>query len=627
MKKLSRLLFITFYLFALSLSCIEREKNNVDFPEETFAFDSLRLPLNIQFESFEVIFSFIEQNIEHEYSNNLVFEDWLISVVPILIRKSHASNTNQLIWLLKHLRIQKYDQVSPFLANAILSSEVFKDQPDLVTASALHMANFHGGLNNFDSLFHYLRLVEEIGDPIIQNDTWYASFYYARKASLKVLQGHFFEAVMYYNKQLSLIEKDDSTQLFLVYHDLASMYLKMDFVDKAKVYADKALQIAISQALVSVNLNTFGLIYSKSKDFTTSDSIFKVAADFAVYAGDASTLAQTYANHGNLRRKEQRFDEALRYIDMSDSICLEINLHYGLLVNQVNRANVYLDKGDFGKANLITQNIDKQVFNNESPSMQIGYHDLRHQIFDAMGDSVSANRHYRIYRKLKDDYTGDLPRSVISEWELLNERELYTKQLMSMELSFERESKNKYFIAFISLLILFLGAIYFFIKHRRDIIEREKLLLKQQRLSHDLEMKSKELLANSISHIHTQNVKNDIASKLEALLDKLSSKDQQRFAPLVRSLMKHSPAKFSKDFEIRFLGVYDDFYQRLLDLAPDLSPTELKVCAFIKLNFTTKDIALISNRSLRTIENSRSLIRTKLQLNANENLQNFILSI
>ena len=70
----------------------------------------------------------------------------------------------------------------------------------------------------------------------------------------------------------------------------------------------------------------------------------------------------------------------------------------------------------------------------------------------------------------------------------------------------------------------------------------------------------------------------------------------------------------------------EDFFSLLLNKYPELSPVELKLCAYLRLNPSTKDLALITNRSMRTIESTRTNIRKKMNLTSQENLVTHLLS-
>ena len=79
-----------------------------------------------------------------------------------------------------------------------------------------------------------------------------------------------------------------------------------------------------------------------------------------------------------------------------------------------------------------------------------------------------------------------------------------------------------------------------------------------------------------------------------------------------------------KEFELRFGQVHKSFYQNLSKRFPDLSPNEKKICAFLRLNMTTKDIALMTYKSVNTINQARKRLRKKMNLPSSVNLITFL---
>ena len=77
-------------------------------------------------------------------------------------------------------------------------------------------------------------------------------------------------------------------------------------------------------------------------------------------------------------------------------------------------------------------------------------------------------------------------------------------------------------------------------------------------------------------------------------------------------------------FEQQFRLVHADFTERLAAACPDLSPTELKVCALVKIGLTTKEAARILNIEPRSVETYRGRIRKKLGLGIRDNLQMYL---
>lgn len=82
-----------------------------------------------------------------------------------------------------------------------------------------------------------------------------------------------------------------------------------------------------------------------------------------------------------------------------------------------------------------------------------------------------------------------------------------------------------------------------------------------------------------------------------------------------------------KRFEFHFDEVHVGFLKRLKDLYPTLSPNELRLCAYLRLNMTTKDIAQILNISIRGVEISRYRLRKKLGIEGDTNLIDFMINL
>ena len=78
------------------------------------------------------------------------------------------------------------------------------------------------------------------------------------------------------------------------------------------------------------------------------------------------------------------------------------------------------------------------------------------------------------------------------------------------------------------------------------------------------------------------------------------------------------------DFNRRFIEINNQFYAKLRQKHPDLTATELKHCALIKLNLDNLEMSKILNISLQSVHTSRYRIRKKLNLLQEENLSNYI---
>ena len=80
-------------------------------------------------------------------------------------------------------------------------------------------------------------------------------------------------------------------------------------------------------------------------------------------------------------------------------------------------------------------------------------------------------------------------------------------------------------------------------------------------------------------------------------------------------------------FKEAFNNADKDFLKRAKKLHPDLTHNNLKFCAYLRLNLTSKEIAPLLNISVKSVEIRRYRLRKKLNLSSKTNLTDYILSI
>ncbi|MFN0216581.1 MAG: two-component regulator propeller domain-containing protein [Saprospiraceae bacterium] len=153
-------------------------------------------------------------------------------------------------------------------------------------------------------------------------------------------------------------------------------------------------------------------------------------------------------------------------------------------------------------------------------------------------------------------------------------------------------------------------------RHRlEDEKEREILIL-------EVENKNREL-SNAAFNLIRKN------EALQSLKDNLlDSKNEPRaLSKIVREIDAHLEGDHDWEiFEESFNRVHDDFFKRLMQQFPDLTPGDLRLAAYLKMNLSSKEIAPLLNISIRGIENKRYRLRKKLGLSEEANLTEFIMA-
>ena len=72
---------------------------------------------------------------------------------------------------------------------------------------------------------------------------------------------------------------------------------------------------------------------------------------------------------------------------------------------------------------------------------------------------------------------------------------------------------------------------------------------------------------------------------------------------------------------------YNFTHKNLNKMYPDLTPNEIKICAFLRLNMSTKDISAITHQSVKSINMARFRLRKKLDIESDENLIGFLMKL
>ncbi|RLD35974.1 MAG: hypothetical protein DRI74_09900 [Bacteroidetes bacterium] len=165
------------------------------------------------------------------------------------------------------------------------------------------------------------------------------------------------------------------------------------------------------------------------------------------------------------------------------------------------------------------------------------------------------------------------------------------------------------------------------IKREKLQTEKELIRLRNEQLKTEMVGKDKELANSTLQMIQ----KNKLLTRLKLELDKMNAKTSDDLVKhqnqaLIRRINKEIEDKNQwRVFEEHFEAVHEEFLKRLREQYPDLTPKERKLAAYLRLNISTKEIALLMNISARGVEVARYRLRKKFKIARDTNLLDFIL--
>ena len=157
--------------------------------------------------------------------------------------------------------------------------------------------------------------------------------------------------------------------------------------------------------------------------------------------------------------------------------------------------------------------------------------------------------------------------------------------------------------------------------------EKEWIKLKNQQLEDQLQLKNKELANAALNIVYKNEMLNNLHDELKQLKDadgnKLSSDELKKINKLIEDA--HNDDRDWHIFERSFNESHENFFKKLKQEFPDLVPNDLKLCAYLRLNMSSKEIASLLNISTRGVEIRRYRLRKKLGIPTDKNLSEFLM--
>jgi len=229
----------------------------------------------------------------------------------------------------------------------------------------------------------------------------------------------------------------------------------------------------------------------------------------------------------------------------------------------------------------------------------------------------------------KDSIDHESNFSAIQDLKLKYETEKKEQQIIWLEEQEQNHRLVRNFLIVLSVMLVALVAALLYVARfrRRSIRQKELLLVREQqfnkisqeKLNTELEFKNLELTSLVVQ----------LAAKNELLNELKTSLEAKGYSTEVISQFS-SDLSMEKDWEIfclKFENVHPNFFNRLRDAFPDISTKEERLCAYLRINMTSKEIAQILNVTVAGVDKSRNRLRKKLLLPADKNLVEFMYQI
>jgi DNA-binding CsgD family transcriptional regulator len=181
-------------------------------------------------------------------------------------------------------------------------------------------------------------------------------------------------------------------------------------------------------------------------------------------------------------------------------------------------------------------------------------------------------------------------------------------------------------------LIILALVIWLLIRYFRYRLNRQKEILemelRQSSLEKELDTKSYELMLTIRYLINKNEILTELQKEVNAIKEHSSKYPIKNLRSMERIITEGLDTQ-TEDWKNAMKSLklsQQGFFKKLMEQYPKLTPHDLRLCSYLRMNFSTKEIARLLNNSPRAIEISRYRLRKKMNLNHDVNLTDFLMS-
>ena len=418
------------------------------------------------------------------------------------------------------------------------------------------------------------------------------------------------------------------------YNNLAGIYLQLEDYPHTLEYFENALKISElngdSETSINILTNLAEADY-KSNNFDRANMHLEQALQLTEkLSPNKEYKIHIYKVKGEIEIELKNFEKALNYYNNSLELINEMGPGY-LGPISIYKADCRIRAGvcyfNLGKYNEAIENLNigyKLAEESGLVSLQRDAVLYLSEINDSLGNDKTAFSYFKTYKTLYDSIINENTTKKMTQLRMQFEFDKKMKEQEINRIKNEANQKRKEIILFVIiggiLVILIIFILLFLLQKNKS----KRIYLERKNLELDLDSRNKELTTNVMYLLKKNEFIESISDKLKKA--KLYFKPENRafIDNIVKELESSSTKDTWEEFEVRFQQVHSDFYKKLTDQYPDLSPNDLKLCAFLRLNMSTKEISAITYQSLNTLSTARYRLRKKLGLDDHANLIAFL---
>jgi tetratricopeptide (TPR) repeat protein len=492
--------------------------------------------------------------------------------------------------------------------------------------------------HNLDSSLFYLHKATVLAEQLKSGEHLYSIYDYYSRIFQK--SGNYALALEYLFKMMAFIDNDSAakqdtlmfyrkyaslcTQIGLCYFNMNN-FKSLDYYTKSLEAVRLLAQLDPSypsgerEVMIYINI---GSAYLSNYDFDQAEQYFERALELNAALGNLPNESSLYNNLGIVAKEKKDFNAAFNYYFKSLEIRSEMKDSSGMAQNYNNLGDAYFLSGEDKKALEVLNKalqISRKTGNINSWKKAAYFLSI---VYERTGDYQKSLEMYRTFNRLNDSIinTESIQNAIRLEMQYLHDKQVREYELEQQLIISGKERQTLIYMVISGFLLTSLLIVVLLYRNQR--MSAKQNALERQNLEMELEFRNKELSTHVMYLLKKNEFISAIAEKLVTLSRK--SMDETEKSAWIQDILREMQSNVDNtvwnEFEIRFQQVHKEFYRKLMQEYPDLTPNEIKICAFLKLNMTNKDISAITFQSVKSLEVARHRLRKKMGIDRDDNL-------
>lgn len=459
--------------------------------------------------------------------------------------------------------------------------------------------------------------------------------------NIHLAQSKYIDALQTYQASLDLAEENGYVELIPhLYNNIGNLYLDIEDLDDALSNFNRAYELFLevedqynaAYALANISLikKRYGEDEAAVQGYLDVVRLFSLNNHWADIAWAYNEIASLYLDQDELELAEEFLTLSLSTLEnesgdyQGPTSIFKSKVFTTAAVVNYRRDQLSASAGFARKALAMAQesSLTLKIIQNAK---------ILGDIYKRENKQDSALYFNQVYIDANEEFKADYDLKRLTQIKMEHAFDQILTQREIEEVRKEAAYKQKelvYIAVSIGTLLLvgILVLLYFNLKAKNTQmkLEQEKLELEKEQLNRDVDYRKKELASNMMYLIEKNEFISNIARKLIDLKPNTKKDLQGVIQNMINELKSNSSNKIWDEFELRFKEVHSDFYDELHKKHPNLTPNEIKLCAFLRLNMSTKEISSITYQTVKSINMARFRLRKKLDIEQDEHLVNYL---